>query len=220
MTLNEIILLSIKTIVSYFFLIIILRIMGIREMSHVSTFDIVVFLIISELFSLSLNEPKLSILRSIIPISIIVLFQLITAFISLKSRKFRLIIEGRPTYLIRDGEIDIDELKRQRYNLDDLMSQLHQNNIQSPKEVSFAFIEDNGRLCIITKKEQIVKNPELMILDGKINNDYLKIRNLKKEDIIKLINKEGYSKVEDIFLAQELVDELYIVPFKKSNKKK
>ena len=122
--------------------------------------------------------------------------------------------------MIRDGEIDIDELKRQRYNLDDLMSQLHQNNIQSPKEVSFAFIEDNGRLCIITKKEQIVKNPELMILDGKINNDYLKIRNLKKEDIIKLINKEGYSKVEDIFLAQELVDELYIVPFKKSNKKK
>ena len=56
MTLNEIILLSIKTIVSYFFLIIILRIMGKREMSQVSTFDIVVFLIISELFSILLTS--------------------------------------------------------------------------------------------------------------------------------------------------------------------
>ena len=62
-----------------------------------------------------------SIFRSIIPIVIIVIFQLTTAFISLKSRKFRLIIEGKPTYLIKNGEIDIKELKRQRYNLDDLI---------------------------------------------------------------------------------------------------
>ena len=146
MTLDEIFLLGGKTILSYFLLIIILRIMGKREMSQVSTFDIVVFLIISELFTLSLNEPKLSIFRSIIPIVIIVIFQLTTAFISLKSRKFRLIIEGKPTYLIKNGEIDIKELKRQRYNLDDLMGQLHINNIQSPKEVSFPLSSIKAKL--------------------------------------------------------------------------
>ena len=220
MTLDEIFLLGGKTIICYFFLLLILKIMGKREMSQVSTFDIVVYLIISELFTLSLNEPKLSIFRSIIPIVIIVILQLITAYLSLKSRKFRMIIESRPTYLIKNGEIDIKELKRQRYNLDDLMSQLHINNIQSPKEVSFAYIEDIGQLCIIKKESQIVKNPELMILDGKINDDYLKLVNLTKDDVINLIKKHGYSKVEDIFLAQELIDELYIVPFKKEDKKK
>ena len=220
MTLHEIFLLGGKTIICYFFLIIILKIMGKREMSQVSTFDIVVFLIISELFTLSLNEPKLSIFRSIIPIVIIVILQLLTSFISLKCRKIRLIIEGRPTYLIKNGEIDIEELKKQRFNLDDLMSQLHISNIQSPKEVSYAFIEDNGKLCVITKKDQIIKNPELMILDGKINEDYLRLTNMSKEDVISLIKKEGYSNVEDIFLAQELIDELYIVPFKKGNNKK
>jgi uncharacterized membrane protein YcaP (DUF421 family) len=95
------------------------------------------------------------------------------------------------------------------------MGQLHINNIQSPKEVSFAFIEDNGKLCIITKKNQIVKNPELMVLDGKINYDYLKLTNMTEEDVISLIKKEGYNKVEEIFMAQELIDELYIVPFEK-----
>ena len=102
MSLNEICLISIKTIGCYLFLIIILRIMGKREMSQVSTFDIVVYLIISELFSLSLNEPEHSILRTIIPISIIVILQLLTALISLKSRRFRNLTEGKPTYLIKD----------------------------------------------------------------------------------------------------------------------
>lgn len=220
MSLNEICLISIKTIGCYLFLIIILRIMGKREMSQVSTFDIVVYLIISELFSLSLNEPEHSILRTIIPISIIVILQLLTALISLKSRRFRNLTEGKPTYLIKDGKIDINEMKRQRYNLDDLMSQLHQNNIQSPLEVSFAFIEDNGTLCVIKKKNQIVKNPDLFIIDGEINSDYLKRYNLTKNDIIKMINQKGYKSEKEIFLGQELIDEIYILPFEEFEKKK
>ena len=219
MSLNEICLISIKTIGCYLFLIIILRIMGKREMSQVSTFDIVVYLIISELFSLSLNEPEHSILRTIIPISIIVILQLLTALISLKSRRFRNLTEGKPTYLIKDGKIDINEMKRQRYNLDDLMSQLHQNNIQSPLEVSFAFIEDNGTLCVIKKKNQIVKNPDLFIIDGEINSDYLKRYNLTKNDIIKMINQKGYKSEKEIFLGQELIDEIYILPFEEFEKK-
>ena len=110
-------------------------------------------------------------------------------------------------------------MKRQRYNLDDLMSQLHQNNIQSPLEVSFAFIEDNGTLCVIKKKNQIVKNPDLFIIDGEINSDYLKRYNLTKNDIIKMINQKGYKSEKEIFLGQELIDEIYILPFKEFEKK-
>ena len=212
MTLEEIGLISIKTIGCYLFLIIILKIMGKREMSQVSTFDIVVYLIISELFSLSLNEPSHSILRTIVPISIIVLLQLITAFISLKSRKFRLITEGKPTYLIKNGVVDINEMKKQRYNIDDLMSQLHQQNIQSPIEVAFAFIEENGTLCVIKKENLIVKNPDVMILDGKVNLDYLKNYNLTINKVEEMIKMKGYS-IDEIFFAQELIDDIYLIPF-------
>ena len=67
---------SYKTIVCYFFLLVVLKLMGKREIGKISTFDIVVFFVISELFSLSLNEPEHSILRSIIPVTIIVVLQI------------------------------------------------------------------------------------------------------------------------------------------------
>ena len=81
MSLSDIWQVTYKTIICYFFLIFILKVMGKREIGKVSTFDIVVFFVISELFSLSLNEPSGSIWHSIIPITIIVLLQLLTAFL-------------------------------------------------------------------------------------------------------------------------------------------
>lgn len=217
MTIEEIGLISYKTVGCYIFLIVILKLMGKREMSKVSTFDIVVYLIISELFSLSLNEPQHSILRTIIPITIIVILQLLTALISLKSRKFRLITEGKPTFLIVKGKIDIKEMKKQRYNIDDLMSQLHQKDIQSPIEVEYAFIEDNGTLSVIKKKNIIVKNPDLMIMDGIINKDYLDKYQIDEEYVINKIKEKGFNSVKEIFIAQELIEDLYIVPYEEFN---
>ena len=115
---------SYKTIVCYFFLLVVLKLMGKREIGKISTFDIVVFFVISELFSLSLNEPEHSILRSIIPVTIIVVLQIATAFASLKFSKIRKGMEGESTYIIYKGKIIQEEMKRQRYTVEDLMMQL------------------------------------------------------------------------------------------------
>ena len=88
--------------------------MGKREIGKISTFDVVVFFIISELFSLSLNEPFKSLWHSIVPISIIVILQILVAFMSLKSRKIRNIVEGKLTYIIYKGEIDQNIMKKQK----------------------------------------------------------------------------------------------------------
>ena len=89
MSFYEIIILISKTIFSYIFLLIILKIMGKREMSQVSIFDLVIFLIMSELFSLALNDIDSSILHFVIPVIIIVILELVSAFISMKSIKVR-----------------------------------------------------------------------------------------------------------------------------------
>ena len=152
MSLSDIWQVTYKTIICYFFLIFILKVMGKREIGKVSTFDIVVFFVISELFSLSLNEPSGSIWHSIIPITIIVLLQLLTAFLSLKINKIRSIVEGKVTFIIYNGELNQKEMKKQRYNIDDLMTQLRAKEIQLPNEVAFAILEDTGALTIIKKK--------------------------------------------------------------------
>ena len=138
-----------RTVFLYFFLLFILRIMGKREIGNLSSFDIVVFFVISELFSLSLNDLSNSILHSILPILIIVTLQIITAFLSLKSKKIREVAEGKQRYIIYKGKIDINAMKKERYSIDDLMSQIYQKGYVSPREIDYAILEDTGKLLII-----------------------------------------------------------------------
>ena len=200
MSLEEIFHLSYKTLICYGFLILILKFMGKREIGKLSTFDIVVFFVISELFSLSLNEPKASILHSLIPISIIVILQILTAFISLKNRKFRKKMEGYPTFLIYNGEINITEMKKNRYNIDDLLLQLRMKDVQTPDEVQFAILENNGELNVIIKEDNLLLDPLPVIEDGEVNEKTLNRLNMTKEDLYKIIFQEGYTKFEEIFI--------------------
>ena len=206
-----------KTIFSYIFLMIILKIMGKRELSQISMFDVVIFLIMSELFSLALNDKESSLIQFIVPIIVIVILELVSAFLSLKSYRIRRFFEGEPTFLIYNGEIDYEAMKKNNYNISNLMIQLRNNNVQSPIEVSFAILEGNGNLNIIKKEEQIVYYPDPIIMDGKLNLIALKKMNLSEEDVLLMIAKNNYQNYDEIFFAQLLVDGIYIVPFKSVN---
>lgn len=212
MTFEEILNISVKTLIFYFFLLFILKMMGKREIGKVSTFDIVVFFVISELFSLSLNDPNGSILHSIIPITIIVILQLLTAFLSLKIPAIRNVMEGKLTFIIYKGKINIKEMKKQRYNIDDLMSQLRLKEIQYPSEVEFAILEDNGVLNIIKKSDCTLKDPSPLISDGVVNKSVLKRLKMSKSRLIDLLNKDGFYNISDIFLCLMRDDNsLYII---------
>lgn len=217
MTLIEIWQLSYKTLICYFFLIIIIKIMGKREISNLSTFDIVCFFVISELFSLSLNEPDSSILHSLLPITIIVILEVLTALISLKSRKFRKTMEGSPSFIIYKGKIDIEQMKKNRYNLDDLMLQLRIKDVQTPDEVEFAILESNGALNVILKENNTLRDPLPLIEDGKINYKAIDRLNLSESDLVKIVQDNGYKQVNEIFLLLLKIDGVMIVPKEVSN---
>lgn len=211
MTFNEILNVILKTIVSYIFLLAILKVMGKREIGKVSTFDIVVFFVISELFSLSLNEPEMSILHSVIPITVIVILQLISAFLSLKSSKARQLLEGKTSYIIYNGEIQQEVMKKERYTIEDLMVQLRTKDIQSPDEVSFAILEDNGTLNIISKQDCKVDDPEPLISDGKVVKQTLN-RLCKNENWLnEELSKKDIHSIKDVFLCIALKNDLLVV---------
>lgn len=217
MTFTEIFQIIYKTILCYFFILFCLKIMGKREIGEISAFDIVVFFIISELFSLSLNEPEHSILRSIIPVSIIVLFQLVTALISLYVPKFRSLMEGKKSYLIYKGVIQQNEMKRQRYTIEDMMAQLRMKEIQTPQDVEYAILENNGELTIIKKDNCIMLSPDPLIMDGKINKTAL--ARITKDEVwlVEELKKLGFIDISKLFLVLYLKNGLYVVPFKKGD---
>lgn len=215
MSFNEGILLIFKTIFCYMFLFGVLKIMGKRELGEISTFDMVVFLVISELFSLSLNNVETSLLYSILPITVIVVLQVLTAIVSLKNKKIRNFMEGKTSYLIIDGVINQEELKRNRYSLSDLMLQIRQKDINTISDVAFAILEGNGSLSVINKSEQKLKFPEPLIEDGVINKTCMNYLKFSIEDVYKEIVKKGFKSIEEVYYMEANLDGTFLIVSKK-----
>lgn len=213
MNFQEILLLIGKTVFSYFFLLIILKIMGKRELSQVSIFDVVIFLIMSELFSLALNDPESSLLHFVIPVIIIVILEVASAALSLKSGKVRKFLEGKTAFLIYGGKINYKAMKKNHYSISDLMVQMRNKDVQSPSEVEFAILEGNGNLNIIKKQDVLVAYPDPVIMDGRINEEALQHLKISEEILLSHLSKQGYTQAEDIFFAQWLLSGLFVIPF-------
>ena len=122
--------------------------MGKREVGELGVIDIVVFVIMAEVAAFALDSPDQKLLQSIVPMIILLGIQLLSSFISLKSKRFRDTVDGEPTIIIRHGQIMEREMRKQRYNLDDLFQQLREQQIGSVHEVSFAYLEPSGNLSV------------------------------------------------------------------------
>lgn len=208
----------IKTFVLYFFLIFVLRTMGKREIGELSLFDVAVIFIISEILSISVSDPNKSILLSIIPIVVIVLLEIIISKICYKNEKIRDIIYGKAEILIINGKIDVNVMKKDRYNLDDLISHLHANNIASPLEVKFAILEANGKLTVFKKDSKILW-PEPIIKDGKLIQTVVNKLNINLDKFNNELFKRGFNDYKDILICYLLENDLYIQKKMLTNKK-
>ena len=200
-----------KTLLFYVLLIIFMRIMGKREVGELGIFDIIVFFIISELFSISISNPKISVFMSIVPIMVIVLLQILTSKLCLKSTKFRELIDGKPSLIIVNGKIDLVELKKQRYNIDDLLLQLRDKNIDSPSVIKYAILESNGKLSVFKEEDMLTLYPLPIIKNGIIDEKILKILNINRNKLIKKLYSLGYDDISKIELCIIEKNRFYIL---------
>lgn len=209
---NDYLLIALKTVLFLIIVIVIMKIMGKRELGQLNTFDIVIFFVISELFSLSIDEPQDNIMLALLPILIIFVCQLIISFVVLKSNKLRKIIEENPSFIINNGVIDQKKMKKLRYNIDDLMEQIRINNVDNISQIKFAILESNGQLSVIQKGQENSKIPFPLIKDGEIDSMILKILNKDKEWLIGKLKDKGYNSEKNIFLCMlDNNDNLYVV---------
>jgi uncharacterized membrane protein YcaP (DUF421 family) len=150
------------TMLMYFFIFLSMRIMGKREIGKLSVFDFSISLMLAEIAVMVIEDMKRPIYDGIVPMATLVLTQVILAKLSLKTRKMRLLVDGKPNIIISDGKIHREEMRKQRYNLDDLLMQLRGKNINSPADVEFAILEPSGQLTVIEKpkKRDVVDHGE------------------------------------------------------------
>ena len=187
------------------------RIMGKREIGELSMMDFTVSLFIAEMAAISIENYKTGIWLSLIPILILGGIQILLSHISLKNRKIRDIIDGKPSIIIEKGNINLKEMKKQRYNLDDLLIQLRSQSIKSLQEVDYAILENNGKLSIFKKKDDLFHDyPLPIIIDGKIEEIALKRINKTKQWLNQSLKKNNVS-IQDVFYGFYQKSQLYII---------
>ena len=201
-----------RTIFFYFFVLISYRIMGKREIGQLGVIDLIVSILIAELVAISIEEYKQSLMLTVIPISILVLLEVLFAFFSIKSRKFRLLFDGKPSLIIANGKINYKEMIKQRYSLDDLLVSLRQKEIRDLSMVEYAFLEPNGELSVFKYNFFKLQNPypAALILDGELQKSVIKHIH-KTEDYIKEELSKKNLTVKDIFYAFYKNKKIYII---------
>lgn len=196
-----------KTTLLYFIIILAYRIMGKKEVGQLSIIDLIVSLLIAELAAISIEDTDLSIFRSIVPIFVLVVIQVLLSFLSLKNSNFRKSVEGSPTVIIREGKIKFNEMTKLRYSLDDLITQLREQGIKSIEEVSYAVLENDGKLSVFQNTKDY---PMPIIMDGVINNEVLKDMKKNTNWVIKIL-KDRNLKLQDIFYAFHTKEKTFII---------
>lgn len=142
-----------RTILIYFTVFFMLRIMGKREIGKLSVFDLVISIMIAEIAVLVIEDADKPMSEGVLPMVTLVGIQMIIAYVTLKSLWLRRLFDGQPSYIIERGKINREEMTRQRYNLSDLMLQLRQSNVTNVADVEYAILETTGKLTVVKKSE-------------------------------------------------------------------
>lgn len=203
--------LMIKCFVVYFVIVFALRIMGKREVGELSVFDIVIYLVMSELLAISITDADENIMKSLVPIFTLAFLQIVISWILLKSKKTRDIFDGRTTILIHNGHINQDAMRKERYNIDDLMSQIRSKDLCTPAEVAFAVLENNGQLSILPQNKCKVKHPDPLVSDGSVNHKALKELSRDENWLRSCLKKEGIENLSEVFLCLYQKDGFFVI---------
>lgn len=200
-----------RTVLFYFLVVISYKIMGKREVGELGVFDFIISMLISQLIAICIENYKDPIWFVIVPTLILVLFQIVFSFLSLKSNKFRDILDGKESVIISDGKLNFSEMKKQKYNLNDLLLQLRDKGIRTIEEVDYAILETNGKLSVFQKQDDNNNIfPLPLVLDGVIEENNLKFINKTRKWLNNELSKKKIN-LDNIFYAFYKDDDIYVI---------
>jgi len=211
----ELIVILIRSIVAFFVLLGLTRIMGKKQLSQLTFFDYIVGITIGSIAATMSVDQNIKISNGLISLIIWGMLPLLLGYIGLKSGKLQRLTDGIPSIVIKQGKVMEQEMKKNQLAIDELMMMLREKGVFKLDDVEMAVFENNGELSVMKKTEVDsitpqtlglnVKNegaPSLLIVDGHILHNNLAMLNLDKQWLMKEIKKQGAYDEKDIFIAQ------------------
>lgn len=207
-------LILIRTLILYAGVVVVMRVMGKQEIGQLQPFELVIALMIADLAAIPMANTGVPLANGLVPILALLVAQVFLSYAALKSITFRGILCGTPSILVKNGQIVESELKRIRYNINDLLEQLRVKNISNIADVEFAILETGGKLSVIPKSQKRPLMPEdlqiptkyegipmTLIIDGQIINNNLEIINLDENWLSRELAKFGIDNHQKVLFA-------------------
>ena len=176
-----------RSIVLYIIVLVVMRLMGKREIGQLQPFELAISIMIADLASIPMTDPGTPIFNGIIPILGLLIMHLLISMINLKSSRAREIICGRPSILIYRGRINEHNLKKERFTINELEERLRGNNVINLGDVEYAILETSGQVTVIQKPDKRNTIPQDfnimpeyegipydLVVDGKVMKENLK----------------------------------------------
>ena len=220
-----------RAIFLYIVVLIVMRLMGKREIGQMQPFELAISIMIADLAATPMAETGIPISNGIVPILGLLVMHLAISTLNIKSTKAREIICGKPSILIYRGKIDEKVLRKERFTINELEERLRDNNIFNIGDVDYAILETSGQVSIIQKPNKRTTIPEDfnimpeyegisydLVVDGKIMNDNLKILNKTYEWLKKEVNKFNIEPEEALLVTVNAKGDIFCQKKEKYNK--
>ncbi len=203
----------IRSVILYALVITALRLMGKKQLGELQPSELVTTILISNIATLSLEEPSMPMILGAVPILMIACIDVLMSGVMLWSVKFRKLVTGSPRVIVTDGVIDQKELKNLRYTIDDVLESMREEDIFDINDVRYAIVETTGKINFFRKDEGKTDPPAVIIKDGLLINEAMKKAGLGEGWLKGVLEKRNVQKKE-VFLLTAKGDGSYTLILK------
>lgn len=202
-----------RSVILYLFLIIGLRLMGKRQIGELEPAELVFSLLIADLASVPMQDFGIPILTGLIPILTLLCLTAMLSVLSARNIRFRALLCGKPSIVIHNGRILQEELKKNRFTVDELLEELRMNGVSDLSTVKYAILETNGQISVLpyaaerpATAGQVNRTvpesglPLVLISDGRLLRQNLERRGLSDRWLEEQLQFRGVQSAREVFL--------------------
>jgi uncharacterized membrane protein YcaP (DUF421 family) len=143
---------ALRSIVLFFFVYLLMRVLGRRELSSLEPFDLILLVVLGDAIQQGLTQDDYSVTGAVIAVATIATLQVLTSYFGFRSRRARKVLEGAPLVVLQDGELIESNMRRERLTPDELAEEMRLQQISSFSEVAWAILENNGQISFVKKE--------------------------------------------------------------------
>jgi uncharacterized membrane protein YcaP (DUF421 family) len=136
----------------YFFIYLLTRVIGRRELSSLAPFDLILLIILGDSVQQGLTQDDYSVTGAFIAVGTIAALQVATSYVSFRVPRLRSVLEGEPIVIVEDGKPIERNMKRERLVLEEVMEEARLQQIESADQIRWAVVESSGNISFIKKQ--------------------------------------------------------------------